>query len=73
MPKKNYVIYYRKLKFYLDHGMRVSRVHRLIGFAQNRWMEPYISMHSLMRAAAKNDMEKNFHKLMNNAVCGKTC
>ena len=36
-------------------------------------MEPYISMNTTMRAAAKKDMEKDFHKLMNNAVYGKTC
>ena len=73
MSKKNYVVYYRNLKFYLDHGMRLTKIHRVISFTQTRWMEPYISMNTRMRAAAKNDMEKDFHKLMNNAVYGKTC
>ena len=36
-------------------------------------MEPYISMNTTMRAEAKNDMEKDFHKLMNNAGYGKNC
>ena len=73
MAKKNYVVYYRNLRFYLEHGMRLTKIHRVIGFTQTRWMEPYISMNTRMRAAAKNDMEKDFHKLMNNAVYGKTC
>ena len=73
MAKKNYVVYYRNLKFYLDQGMRVTKVHRVIAFTQPRWMEPYISRNKRMRAAAKNDMEKDFHKLMNNAVYGTTC
>ena len=73
MSKKNYVVYYRNLKFYLEHGMRLSKGHRVIAFTQPRWMEPYISRNKRMRAAAKNDMENDFHKLMNNAVYGNTC
>ena len=73
MPKKNYVVYYCNLKFYVDHEMRLSNVHRVIALTQTRWMEPYISMNTRMRGAAKNDMEKDFHKLMNNALYGKTC
>ena len=42
-------------------------------FIQTRWLEPDICMNSRMSPAAKTDMEKDFHKLMNNAVYGKTC
>ena len=73
MPKKNYIVYNRNLKYYLDYGIRLTKVHRVIAFNQTRWMEHYISMNSRMRAAAKNDMEEDFHKLMNNAEYGKTC
>ena len=52
--------------------MRLIKVQRVIAFTQTRKMEPYISMNTRMCAAAKNDMEKDFHKLMNNAVYGKT-
>ena len=73
MSKKNYVVYYRNIKFYLDHRIRLSKIHRVVSLTQTGWMEPYISINNRMRAAAKNDMEKDFYKLMNNAVYGKTC
>ena len=41
MSKKNYVVYYRNLRFYLEHGMRLRKIHRVIGFTQTRWMEPF--------------------------------
>ena len=52
--------------------MRLTKVHRVIKFNQPAWMEPYIMMNTWMRMKATNDMEKDFHKLMN-AVYGKTC
>ena len=73
MSKKKYVVHYLNLKFYLDNGMRLGKVHRVIRFAEARLMEPFISMNIKMRAQAKNEMEKDFHKLMNNAVYGKSC
>ena len=72
MPKKIYVVYYRNIKFSLDHRMRLSKVHSVIEFAQNRWMDPFISLNTRMRAAAMNDMEKDFHMLMNKALYAKT-
>ena len=73
MPKKKYVVHYLNLKFYLDHGMRLGKVHRVIKFAQAPWMEPYISMNTKMRGQAKKEMEKDFLKPINNALYRKTC
>ena len=70
--KKSYVVHYRNLQFYLKQGMKLKRVHRVLEFEQERWMEPYIRMDTQFRKNAKSDFEKNFYKLMNNSVFGKT-
>ena len=70
--KKNYVVHYRNLQFYLEQGMKLKHVHRVLEFEQERWMEPYIRMNTEFRKNAKSDFEKNFYKLMNNSVFGKT-
>ena len=72
LPKKNYVLHYKNLKQYLEEGMILKKVHRVIKFNQSCWMEPYIRKNTELRKEAKNAFEKDFFKLMNNSVFGKT-
>ena len=71
-PRKNYVVYYRNLRLYLEMGMKITAVHRGISFYQSPWMEPYIRKNTELRKTAANSFEKDFFKLMNNSVFGKT-
>ena len=71
-PRKNYVIHYRALRQCLELGMKITAVHRGISFYQSPWMEPYIRKNTELRKCAANNFEKDFFKLMNNSVFGKT-
>ena len=70
--KENYVVQIRALKQALDHGLKLTKVHRVIEFRQEAWLKPYIDMNTELWKHVKNDFEKDFFKLMNNSAYGKT-
>ena len=70
--KRRYVIHIRALDQALAHGLALKCIHRGIEFKQSAWMKEYMDFNTKLRTAATNDFEKDFYKLMNNSVFGKT-
>ena len=70
--KKNYILHIDNLQYYLNKGLILKKIHKVVKFNQSSWLKPYIDMNSKKRQEAKNDFEKDYYKLLNNAFYGKT-
>ena len=70
--KNNYVVQEIIFKKALNCGLMSKNVHKKIQFIQKAWLRLYIDMNTKLKTEAKNDFERDFFKLMNNAVFRKT-
>ena len=70
--KEKYVLHEVNLKLYLSLGLKLKRVHRALQFSEKPWLKEYINFNTEKRKEAKNSFQKDYFKLMNNSVFGKT-
>ena len=71
--KTEYMVHYRMLKFYVELGVNVRKIHRVIKFQQDYICSDYIQNNTNKRATAKTEAEKDVRKLMNNSLYGRMC
>ncbi|CAN7978935.1 unnamed protein product [Ixodes persulcatus] len=71
-PKRNYIIHYRNLKLYLELGLKLKVIHRVLKFSQSAFLKDFIDFNHNLRKQATNAFQKNLSKLIMNSIYGKT-
>ena len=66
LDKQNYTLHYQTLKLYVELGLVVTKLHRVLSFKQEKWLAPYVKLNTEKRKQAKNKFEEDFYKLMVN-------
>lgn len=70
--KKNYITHYCNLKFYIQQGLILRKIHRILSFSQRPFLREYVEFNNAKRAEAKSEFERDFFKKLNNSWYGKS-
>jgi hypothetical protein len=70
--KNELICDYRTLKQAIQHGLKLTEIECAIKYEQKDWLKPYIDLNTKLRQEGTSEFEKDFFKLMNNSVYGKT-
>ena len=72
--KYNYRVYYKNLQLYLQLGLRLKKIHKVLSFTHEAILKDYINSNSFLRQQAKANKDEfgaNIYKIKNNGVFGK--
>ena len=70
--KDNYVCHIKNLKLYLELGLQLKAIHKILKFKQSCFFKDYVELNTSLRTNAKSKFEKDLAKFYNNALFGKT-
>ena len=70
--KKNYVVHIRNLKFYIELGIKLTKIHRVLRYNHSCWMKKYIYKCITLRQQSTNEFDIATWKLFVNACFGKS-
>ena len=75
MLKKHFLpMYLEELAFVIKKvGWKVTKIHVHLTFEQKRFKQTFILMIQNSKQESKNDIEKDFYKLINNSILGYDC
>ena len=65
LPKKNYKIYNKNLEYYMQLGIKIDKIHKILSFDEKPFIKEYIDLNTELRKNSKNYLEKDLFKLMN--------
>lgn len=63
LTRRNYVVHGICLKLYLQLGMKLLKIHRVMSFKQDNFIRPYVNMCTQKRASAPTKTRKDLYKV----------
>ena len=70
--KKEYGVHWRVLRWYITHGLVVTKIYFAVSFGEEKYLAPYISRNISLRNERSDELGKIVYKLISNALYGKT-
>ena len=70
--KTQYSVHWRLLKWYIEHGLIVTRMYWGVRFAEGDYLAGYVRKNIEIRNTRTDELGKMVYKLMGNSIYGKT-